>query len=121
VLSASLQVALPELGGLNPREIAKLAGIAPPNDESSKRSGTRHIRDGRAGVRAVLYMATLTATRCNPMIKALYQRLRASGKAQKVALTVAMRKLLIILNAMVKTQTLWNARINSCPVPGNAL
>jgi transposase len=112
---------LPELGVLNQREIAKLVGIAPLNDASGKRGGTRHIRGGRAEVRAVLYMATLTATRCNPVIKAFYQRLLARGKAQKVALTAAMRKLLIILNAMVKTQTLWNTRGNNCPVPEQAL
>jgi transposase len=120
VLSATLQAALPELGVLNQRAIAKLVGIAPLNDDSGKRSGTRHIRGGRAEVRAVLSMATLTATRCNPVIKAFYQRLLARGKAQKVALTAAMRKLLIILNAMVKTQTLWNARVNHGPVPEQA-
>jgi transposase len=62
-------------------------------------------------------MATLTATRCNPIIKAFYQRLLARGKSQKVAMTAAMRKLLTILNAMVKTQTPWKARVNHCPVP----
>jgi transposase len=114
VLSATLQAALPELGALNQREIAKLVGVAPLNDDSGKRSGARHIRGGRAEVRAVLYMATLTATRCNPVIKAFYQRLLARGKVQKVALTAAMRKLLIILNTMVKTQTSWNARLKTC-------
>ena len=99
---------------LNQREIAKLVGIAPLNDDSGKRSGARHIHGGRAEVRAVLYMATLTATRVNPVIKVFYQRLRARGKAQKVALTAAMRKLLIILNAMVKTQTRWNGNLNIC-------
>jgi transposase len=117
VLSATLQAALPELGVLTQREIAKLVGIAPLNDDSGKRSGARHIRGGRAEIRAVLYMATLTATRCNPVIKAFYQRLLARGKAQKVALTAAMRKLLIILNAMVKTHTLWDARVSHGPVP----
>jgi transposase len=114
VLSATLQAALPELGILNQREIAKLVGIAPLNDDSGKRSGTRHIRGGRAAVRAVLYMATLTATRFNPVIKAFYQRLLGRGKPQKVAITAAMRKLLTILNAMVKTQTPWNARLQNC-------
>jgi transposase len=114
VLSATLQAALPELGVLNQREIAKLVGVAPLNDDSGKRSGTRHIRGGRAAVRAVLYMATLTATRCNPVIKAFYQRLLGRGKSQKVAITAAMRKLLTILNAMVKTQTPWNARLQNC-------
>jgi transposase len=120
VLSATLQAALPELGVLNQREIAKLVGVAPLNDDSGKRSGARHIRGGRAEVRAVLYMATLTATRCNPVIEAFYQRLLARGKSQKVAMTAAMRKLLTILNAMVKTQTHWNARVHHGPVPASA-
>jgi transposase len=114
VLSATLQAALPELGVLNQREIAKLVGVAPLNDDSGKRSGARHLRGGRAEIRAVLYMATLTASRCNPVIKAFYQRLLARGKAQKVAMTAAMRKLLTILNAMVKTQTRWSAKLQSC-------
>jgi transposase len=102
---------------LNQREIATLVGVAPLNDDSGKRSGARHIRGGRAEVRAVLYMATLTATRFNPVIKAFYQRLRARGKSQKVAMTAAMRKLLTILNAMVKPHMHWNARVNHCSVP----
>jgi transposase len=114
VLSATLQAALPELGLLNQREIAKLVGVAPLNDDSGKRSGVRHIRGGRAEVRAVLYMATLTATRFNPVIKTFYQRLLARGKAPKVAMTAAMRKFLTILNAMVKTQTHWNAKLQNC-------
>jgi transposase len=117
VLSATLQAALPELGVLNQREIAKLVGVAPLNDDSGQRSGARHIRGGRAAVRAVLYMATLTATRCNPVINAFYHRLLARGKAQKVAMTAAMRKFLTILNAMVKTRTPWNARVNPGPLP----
>jgi transposase len=117
VLSATLQAALPELGVLNQREIAKLVGVAPLNDDSGKRSGARHIRGGRADIRAVLYMATLTATRCNPVIKAFYQRLLARGKAQKVAMTAAMRKFLTILNAMVKTHTPWNARVTHGLLP----
>jgi len=115
VLSATLQAAVPELGTLNQREIAKLVGLAPLNDDSGKRSGARHIRGGRTAVRAVLYMATLTATRCNPVIKAFYQRLLARGKVHKVALTAAMRKLLVILNTMVKTQTPWNATLRERP------
>jgi transposase len=114
VLSATLQAALPELGVLNQREIAKLVGVAPLNDDSGKRSGPRHIRGGRAAVRAVLYMATLTATRFNPVINAFYQRLLARGKSQKVAITAAMRKCLTILNAMVKTHTHWNAKLQHC-------
>jgi transposase len=107
VLSATPQAAVPEFGTLHQREIAKLVGLAPLNDDSGKRSGARHIRGGRAAVRAVLYMATLTATRCNPVIKAFYQRLLTRGKIHKVAITAAMRKLLVILNTMVKTQALW--------------
>lgn len=115
VLSATLQATVPELGTLNQREIAKLVGLAPLNDDSGKRSGARHIRGGRTAVRAVLYMATLTATRCNPVIKAFYQRLLARGKIHKVALTAAMRKLLVILNTIVKTQTPWNATLQQRP------
>jgi transposase len=115
VLSATLQAAVPELGTLNQREIAKLVGLAPLNDDSGKRSGARHIRGGRAAVRAVLYMATRTATRCNPVIKAFYQRLLTRGKRHKVALTAATRKLLVILNTMVKTQTPWNATLPQRP------
>ena len=100
---------------LNQREIATLVGIAPLNDDSGKRSGARHIYGGRAEVRVVLYMATRTATRVNPVIKAFYQQLRARGKAQKVAMTAAMRKFLIILNAMAKTRTPWNVRYQHCP------
>jgi transposase len=102
---------------LNQREIAKLVGVAPRNDDRGKRAGARHIRGGRAEVRAVLSMATLTATRCNPVINAFYQRLRARGKSQKVALTAAMRKFLIIFNVMVNTRTPWNIRVTHCPVP----
>ena len=113
VTSATLQAALPELGQLNQREIAKLVGVAPLNDDSGTRRGARHIRGGRAKVRAVLYMATLTATRFNPVIKAFYQRLLAKGKSHKVALTAAMRKLLVILNAMVKSQMPWRESLEN--------
>jgi transposase len=113
VMSATLQAALPELGRLNQREIAKLVGVAPLNDDSGTRRGARHIRGGRAKVRVVLYMATLTATRFNPVIKAFYQRLLAKGKSQKVALTAAMRKLLVILNAMVKAKMPWRENLDN--------
>ena len=117
MLSATLQAGLPELGVLNQRDIAKFVGVAPLNDDRGKRSGARHLRGGRAEVRAVLSMATLTATRCNPVINAFYHRLLARGKSHKVAMTAARRKFLTILNAMVKTQTPWNARVNHCSVP----
>ncbi len=112
VTSATLQAALPELGTLNGREIAKLVGVAPLNHDSGNRRGARHIQGGgRAEVRAVLYMATLTATRFNPAIKAFYRRLLAKGKPQKVALTAAMRKFLTILNTMVKNKTPWQKNL----------
>ena len=113
-LSATLQAALPEFGTLNQREIAKLVGVAPLNDESGKRSGTRHIRGGRSEIRAVLYMATRTASRAHPVIKTFSQRLLARGKAPQVAITAAMRKFLSILNAMAKTRTPWNVRYQDC-------
>jgi transposase len=106
--SARLIVSLPELGRLSPREIAKLVGVAPLNDDSGARSGARHIWGGRTVVRQTLYMATLVAARHNPVIHGFYERLRRAGKPAKVALIAAMRKLLTIINAMVKHQTRWN-------------
>jgi transposase len=99
---------LPELGQLNRREIAALVGVAPFNDDSGKRRGARTIRGGRAEVRAVLYMATVTAIRCNPQIRPFYQRLLAAGKPKKLALIAAARKLLTVLNSMVRTNTKWS-------------
>jgi transposase len=117
VLSATLQAALPALGVLSQRESAKLVGVAPLNDDSGKHTGARHIRGGRAAVRAVLDRATRTATRCNPVINAFYNRLLARGNAQKVAITAAMRKFVTLLNAMVKTRTPWDARLHHGRVP----
>jgi transposase len=99
---------------LNQRESAQLVGVAPLKDESGTRSGPRHMRGGRAEVRAVLSMATLTATRFNPGIKAFYQRWLARGKSQKVAMTAAMHKRLTLLTAMVNTHTRGNARLQNC-------
>lgn len=107
VLSLTLLAQLPELGQLNRREIAKLVGVAPFNWDSGKWRGSRHIWGGRAAVRSPLFMATLCAIRINPTIKCFYQRLIKAGKAPKVAITACMRKLLTILNVMVKTQTSW--------------
>lgn len=101
---------LPELGRLNRREIASLVGLAPVNRDSGQWRGRRCIWGGRAVVRSALYMPTLAATRCNPMIRAFYQRLRQAGKTFKVAMTACMRKLLTILNAMVRTNTEWNPK-----------
>jgi len=96
---------LPELGKLSRREIAAFVGVAPLNRDSGKLRGRRVIAGGRSQVRAALYMAALAASRFNPRIRAFYLRLRAAGKPAKVALTACMRKLLIILNTMLKTQT----------------
>jgi transposase len=105
--SARLLVSLPELGRLSGREIAALVGVAPLNRDSGTRRGPRTTWGGRAPVRATLYMATLVATRHNPIIRTFYRRLRAAGKPPKVAIVAAMRKLLTILNAMLKHQTAW--------------
>jgi transposase len=107
VLSLTLLAQLPELGHLNRREIAKLVGVAPFNWDSGQWRGSRHIWGGRAAVRSPLFMATLCAIRINPTIKSFYRRLITAGKAPKVAITACMRKLLTILNVMVKTQTSW--------------
>jgi len=107
VLSLTLLAQLPELGQLNRRQIAKLVGLAPFNWDSGQWRGSRHIWGGRASVRTPLFMATLCAIRVNPPIKSFYRRLIAAGKAPKVAIVACMRKLLTILNTMVKTQTSW--------------
>ncbi len=107
VTSATLLAALPELGALNRRQISALVGVCPFNLDSGQGRGKRMIFGGRAGVRAVLYMATVAASRCNPIIKVFYQRLRVVGKPPKVALTACMRKLLTILNAILKTNSPW--------------
>jgi len=107
VLSATLLAELPELGTVKHRQLAALVGVAPFNCDSGKSSGTRRIWGGRASVRAVLYMAACTAVRHNPVIRALYQRLVASGKRKKVALIACMRKLLSICNAIIATGQPW--------------
>lgn len=98
---------LPELGELNRSEIAKLVGVAPINNDSGKHKGKRRTIGGRSYVRRVLYMATLSATRHNPTIRRFYQRLVANGKEKKVALIAAMRKLVTILNTLIKNDELW--------------
>lgn len=107
VLSLTMLAQVPELGRLNRRQIAKLVGVAPFNWDSGQWRGSRHIWGGRATVRPPLFMATLCAIRINPTIKSFYRRLIAAGKAPKVAIVACMRKLLTILNVMVKTQTSW--------------
>lgn len=108
VLSHTLLTELPELGRLNRREIGKLVGLAPLNRDSGMMRGRRTIWGGRASVRAALYMPTMVATHKNPVITDFYNRLIATGKARKVARTAAMRKLLTILNAMLKNRTAWS-------------
>jgi transposase len=110
--SAMLIANLPELGSLNRQEIAALVGLAPWNHSSGKSNGKAHIRGGRKDVRSALYMAAFTACRFNPVIRELAQRLKQKGKAYKVILTACMRKLLIILNTMIRNQTLWSPKIS---------
>jgi len=107
VVSRTLLAELPELGMLSHKQIAALVGVAPLNRDSGTFRGRRMIWGGRAVVRGVLYMSALVAARHNPVIKAFYRRLRAAGKAPKVALVACMHKLLTILNAMVKQRTPW--------------
>ena len=108
VTSATLLADLPELGTLNRQQIAALAGVAPFNKDSGVRRGKRRIFGGRASVRRTLYMAALVATRYNPVIKRFYHNLIQRGKEKKVALTACMRKLLVILNAMLRKQEAWS-------------
>jgi transposase len=105
--SVMLLAKLPELGSLNRRKIAALVGVAPFNHDSGRFRGERHIWGGRADVRCALYMATLSAIRHNPLIADFYRRLKADGKKPKVALVACMRKLLTVLNAMLKNNTPW--------------
>lgn len=113
--AAQLVVACPELGTLNRQQIASLAGVAPFNKDSGKQQGPRSIRGGRASVRTTLYMATMTAIRFNPIIKPFYKRLRENGKKKMVALVAAMRKLLILLNSLMRQQLSWNEFIAQNP------
>jgi transposase len=105
----TLTAALPELGTLGRRQISKLVGVAPLADDSGPRKGKRRIWAGRADVRAVVYMAALVAIKHNPAIKVFHSRLIAAGKPKKVAIVACMRKLLTILNAMLRDQSMWDA------------
>lgn len=107
VLSSTLLAALPELGTLDRKKIAALVGVAPINRDSGKMRGKRSIGGGRADVRAVLYMAAISAVRSNPALKTAYVRLVAAGKAKKVALVACMRKMLTIANAILRDKTAW--------------
>jgi transposase len=107
-LASTLLIELPELGDLNRKQLAALVGIAPINHDSGNMRGKRRIWGGRPQVRTALYMATLVATRFNPIIKEFYTRLCTAGKAKKIALVACMRKLLTILNAMIKHHVGWH-------------
>lgn len=107
VSSATLLGMLPELGLLNRQEIAALVGVAPVNKDSGKKRGRRRVYGGRGDVRSVLYMAALSAKKFNPVIRKFYERLIQHGKEKKVALTACMRKLLVILNAMIRSNQSW--------------
>jgi transposase len=107
VVSRTLIADLPELGRLDRKQIAALVGVAPLNRDSGKMRGKRTTWGGRAKVRSVLYMAALVASRRNPTLAAFYQRLVSAGKAKKLAITAVMRKLLTILNAMIRDNTTW--------------
>ena len=108
VLSMTLLSGLPELGNLNRKEIAALVGVAPLNRDSGLFRGKRMIWGGRANIRSVLYMSATCAMRFNPTIRIFYERLRLAGKLHKVAITACMRKLLVILNTMIKNRTYWS-------------
>ena len=108
VLSMTLLSGLPELGTLNRKEIAALVGVAPLNRDSGLFRGKRMVWGGRANIRSVLYMSATCAMRFNPAIRTFYERLRSAGKLHKVAITACMRKLLVILNTMIKNRTYWS-------------
>jgi transposase len=108
VMSLTILADLPEIGTMNRRQIAALVGVAPLNRDSGKYKGRRAIWGGRARIRSVLYMCVISGICHNPKIKAFYNRLVSSGKKHKVAITACMRKLMIILNTMIKNDTCWN-------------
>jgi transposase len=110
VTSATLLGMLPELGQLNRQEIAALVGVAPVNKDSGRKQGKRRVYGGRAEVRSVLYMAALSAKKFNPVIRTFFARLIQHGKEKKVALTACMRKLIVILNAMLRTHQPWHSQ-----------
>lgn len=117
ILSVSLMTGLPELGRLSRRQIAALVGVAPLNRDSGTFRGKRIVWGGRAHIRSVLYMATLSASRTNPVIRRFYRRLIEAGKKPKVALTACMRKLLTILNAIAKNQSPWRVDFSTPTAP----
>jgi transposase len=114
VTARTLLAVLPELGAIDRKKIAALVGVAPFNHDSGRLRGKRFIQGGRYAVRSVLYMATLSATRYNPSIHTFYEHLLAAGKAKKLAIVACMRKLLTMLNAMLRDMQAWNPVSASC-------
>ncbi len=112
VLSYTLISELPELGKLNRKQIAALVGVAPMNKESGSYQGKRRIRGGRSRVRTVMFMAMLSTIQCNPVFKRFYEKLKSAGKLPKVAITACMRKLIVILNTMIKNGTHWGENLS---------
>jgi transposase len=108
VLATTLLADVPELGLVTGKEVSALVGVAPMNCDSGQFRGWRIVWGGRAHVRTVLYMSTLSGIRCNPVLRAFYQRLRLAGKEHKVAMTACMRKLVVTLNAMMKNHSYWS-------------
>ncbi|MBA4501749.1 IS110 family RNA-guided transposase [Marinobacterium marinum] len=111
VLAYTLLSELPELGKLNRKEIAALVGVAPMNRESGSWNGKRRIRGGRHRIRTVMFMAMLSSIQCNPVFKRFYEHLKAQGKLPKVAIIACMRKLIVVLNTMLKNETRWGENI----------
>jgi transposase len=108
ITASTLLAELPELGAITRNAVGALGGVAPFNRDSGTKRGKRVTWGGRSSLRSVLYMATICATRSNPLIRSFYTRLKAAGKPSKVAIVACMRKLLTILNAMIKHKTMWN-------------
>jgi transposase len=108
VTSATLLAGLPELGTIGSKALSALIGVAPLNRDSGQFRGKRAVWGGRDNVRSVLYMATMSAIRFNPIISSFYTRLKGAGKPHKVAMTACMRKIIVILNSMIKNKTYWN-------------
>ncbi|MBW8192862.1 transposase [Neiella marina] len=111
VLAYTLMCELPELGKLNRKEIAALVGVAPMNRESGRFNGKRRIKGGRHRVRTVMFMAMMSAIQCNEVFKRKYQQLKAAGKIPKVAVVACMRKLIVILNTMIKNGESWDEKV----------
>ena len=103
----------PEWGKLSHKPVAAACALALFNRHSAKSRGKRRIRGGRSNVRTMRYMATVSAIRCNPILRQFYQRLVATGKHEKVAITACMRKFIVILNAMVRDETMWNQQTSN--------